>query len=118
MVVKVFGKRTLDLSKNDLVDVALEAAKQKRTTSSSLSSINGLSRSALQVQNHGNLVKTSLAFHHHQHHQQQQELQQHQYHNPHQNINHQLLHHSNSSLAHNIEYSSCPPMTLTGNGWV
>jgi hypothetical protein len=117
MVVKVFGKRTLDLSKNDLVDVALEAAKQKRTTSSSLSSINGLSRSALQVQNHGNLVKTSLAFHH-QHHHQQQQLQQHQYHNPHQNINHQLLHHSNSSLAHNIEYSSCPPMTLTGNGWV
>ncbi|CAG2170054.1 unnamed protein product [Oppiella nova] len=143
ILVKVFGKRTIDLSKSDLVDVdmMLEAAKQHKrtqtatTSSSSLSSINGLSRSALQVQNHGNLVKTSLAYHQ----QQQQQLHQqqhhehihpipqqshHMHHTPqhpyyssqalHQQTHHQIYadHHyisrSNSSLSHmnNIEYNN------------
>lgn len=129
------------------VDVVLSQSKAKRSQmSSSLSSINGLnglSRSALQVQNHGNLVKTSLAFHQQQSH---HSLQVEQHHN-HSQVQHQYyshaesqpqmystqnhhifsdhyldhsLDHSNHSMSqiNSIEYSNCPPMTFTGNGWV
>ena len=144
ILVRSLGKRSRDLSKTDMVDVdqVLSQSKAKRSQmSSSLSSINGLSRSALHVQNHGNLVKTSLAFHQQQHSQHSQHSLQVEQHHNHSQVQHQYygdsqphlytpgnhhifsdhyFDHSNHSLSqmNQIEYSPCPPMTFTGNGWV
>ena len=129
------------------VNVMLSSVRQRTHTNqmssslsslSSLSSINGISRSALHIDNQGSFVKTSITFQ--QHSQHRLHLEHHNY----ESEGHQYLSESRpnscqlflpsnhtifgdnyfdqtnrtSSQINSTEYSGCPPINFTGNGWV